>query len=140
MTAGSFRLVARVLASVFGAVFIFAGMVKLRDPQLFLIAIRNFRILPDPFAAWLALGLPWLEIFSGLAVLTGFLRRGALLLLIACLVVFLVAIVVAWTRGLDIDCGCFGSTFKSDVRTEFALDLLLLTVGAWLLSREKSFP
>jgi hypothetical protein len=139
MTAGSHRFVFRALAAAFGGVFVLAGAVKLRDPQLFLLAIRNFRILPDPFSAWLALGLPWIEIFSGMAVCSGCLRRGGLLLLNACLVMFLAAIAFAWWRGLDIECGCFGSTFKADVKMEFAIDVLLLGAGLWLMRREKSF-
>ena len=140
MTAETSRRLHRALCFIFGAVFIFAGFVKVRDPHLFIIAIRGFRVLPDPFAAWLALGLPWLEIFCGLAVMSGFLRRGGLLLLDACLIVFLVAIAIAWSRGLDIECGCFGSTFKLGVRTEFAVDLMLLVAGLWLGRQRNSFP
>ncbi|MCE9518448.1 MAG: DoxX family membrane protein [Verrucomicrobia bacterium] len=128
------------LCFIFGAVFIFAGYVKVRDPQLFLVAIRGFRVLPDPFAAWLALGLPWLEIFCGLAVMSGFLRRAGLLLLNACLMVFLVAIVIAWSRGLDIECGCFGNTIKTSMMTELVIDLVLLVTGLSLLRRQTSFP
>jgi len=135
MTADNSRRVDRVLSFLFGAVFVFAGFLKVRDPQLFLMAIRGFRMLPDPFAAWLALGLPWLEIFCGLAVLSGWLRLGGLLMLNACLVGFLVAITIAWSRGLDIECGCFGPTFKSGLRTELALDFVLLAIGLRLMRR-----
>ena len=140
MTAETSRRLHRALCFGFGAAFVFAGFVKARAPQLFLVAIRGFRVLPDPFAAWLALGLPWLEIFCGLAVVSGWLRRGGLLLLNACLMAFLVAIAVAWARGLDIECGCFGGTFKSGVRTELAIDLVLLAIGLWLGRRRISFP
>ncbi len=140
MTVDNSRRLHRVLCFVFGAVFIFAGGVKVLDPQLFLVSIRGFRALPDPFPAWLALGLPWLEIFCGLAVMTGFLRRGGLVLLNACLMVFLVAIAFAWSRGLDIECGCFGSAIKSGVRTELVIDLVLLATGLGLMHRGYSFP
>jgi len=33
---------------------------------------EDFDLLGDPWAAWLAMGLPWLEIFAGLAVMSGF--------------------------------------------------------------------
>jgi putative oxidoreductase len=140
MTAATRRRLHRVLSFLFGAVFIFAGGVKALDPQLFLISIRGFRILPDPFAAWVALGLPWLEILGGLAVMSGILRGGGLLLLNACLIVFVVAIAVAWGRGLDIECGCFGSTFKTGARTEFGTDLVLLAAGLWLMRHRIHFP
>ncbi len=140
MTAENSRRLDRVLSFVFGAVFVFSGCVKAWDPQLFLIAIRGFRVLPDPFAAWLALGLPWLEILCGLAVVSGIMRRGGLLLLNACLGAFVVAIAVAQARGLDIDCGCYGGTFKPGMRVELAIDLVLLGIGLRLMRRRISFP
>src|SRR4051812_7671619 len=62
------------LAWAFGIIFIYSGCLKVGDPSQFLVSIRSFHFLPDPFAAWMALALPWLEIFAGLAVLTGWLR------------------------------------------------------------------
>ena len=57
-----------------------------------------------------------------------------------CLFVFLVAIAVAWSRGLDIECGCFGSAIKTGMGTELAMDLVLIAIGLWLMRRRNSFP
>ncbi|MEZ0275012.1 MAG: MauE/DoxX family redox-associated membrane protein [Roseimicrobium sp.] len=130
--------IALVLAWIFGGVFIWAGWVKVQDPSQFLVSIRSFHLLPDPFAAWLALLLPWLEIFSGLCVFTGWLRRGGLLLLNASLVVFAIALVTAWARGLDVECGCFGGGKGTTTIVEALIrDAVLLAVGAWLMLRRK---
>lgn len=124
----------RILAFTFGGVFVYAGWMKLRDPGLFLIDIRSFDVLPDPYAAWLALVLPWLEAAGGLAVITGFLRRGALLVLNVCLVAFFAAIGWAWYRGLDIKCGCFGAADSTSNYAElFTRDGVLLGIGLVLL-------
>jgi len=121
------------LCLVFGGVFIYSGWLKARDPGLFLISVRSFRMLPDPYAAWLSLALPWLEIFAGLAVVTGVLRRGGLLLLNAALVVFAIALVTAWARGLDVECGCFGGgSGHSGIIKALARDAVLLVMGGWL--------
>jgi putative oxidoreductase len=121
------------IAWVFGLVFIWSGWIKAQDPAQFLASIRSFHILPDPFAAWLALALPWLEIFAGLAVLTGWLRQGGLLLLNASLVIFAAALVAAWLRGLDIECGCFGSGKGATSIVDALLrDAALLGIGLWL--------
>lgn len=132
------------LALLFGGVFAYAGVLKLRDPSVFLNDIRSFDLLPDPYAAWLALGLPWLEVFAGLAVITGLLRRGGLLLLNAALVGFSIAIGSAWWRGLDITCGCFGGDASKSNYTElFIRDGLLLTLGLalmWLHQQSPSPP
>eukprot|EP01031_Cornospumella_fuschlensis_P018193 gene18193-22269_t len=101
------KILRQLLLIVFGGVFIYAGILKAWRPLTFLDDVRSFAILPDPYAALLAIFLPWLEIFSGIAVITGLLRRGGLLLLNASLIVFLAAIIVAWFRGTDIRCGCF---------------------------------
>lgn len=120
-------------AWAFGLVFIWSGWTKAQEPTAFLASIRSFHILPDPFAAWLALALPWLEIFAGLAVLTGWLRRGGLILLNASLAVFAVALISAWLRGLDIECGCFGSgKGGTSIADALLRDAVLLGVGAWL--------
>ncbi len=128
----------RVLAVVFGGVFIYAGVLKASDPGLFLIDVRSFDMLPDPYAAWLAISLPWLEIFAGLAVVIGVFRASGLLVLNLLLIVFFIAIGWAWHRGIDIKCGCFGKT-GADVISNytwlFTRDGILLALGAitsWL--------
>jgi uncharacterized membrane protein YphA (DoxX/SURF4 family) len=121
------------LAWVFGVIFIYSGCLKVQDPSQFLVSVRSFHLLPDPFAAWLALALPWLEIFAGLAVLTGWLRRGGLLLLNASLVIFAIALISAWVRKLDIECGCFGTgQGATNIGHALLRDALLLLAGAWL--------
>lgn len=135
------RILLWLLCVIYGAVFVYAGVLKLSNPMTFLDDIRSFRILPDPFAAWLALGLPWLEILAGLAVITGVLRSGGLVCLNVLLVVFLLAILSAMGRGLELSCGCFGSSDQvSDYTQLIVRDLVLLVMGFvawWLLLREE---
>lgn len=118
----------------FGGVFVYAGILKAIDPMSFLDDIRSFDLLGDPWAAWLAMGLPWLEILAGLAVMSGFLRSGGMLILNASLVMFLIAISIAWWRGIDIRCGCFGhSDATSNYRDLILRDVLLLLAGVVLV-------
>jgi hypothetical protein len=123
---------------LFGGVFIYAGVLKALDPGLFLLDVRSFALLPDPYAAWLALFLPWLEIFTGLAVITGVLRNGGLLLLNGSLLVFLAALGIAWSRGTQISCGCFGGDSASTADNYIwyvSRDVALLALGLFLLYR-----
>ena len=127
------RWVYEALCWAFGIVFIWAGWVKALEPATFLTSVRGFRILGDPYEAWLALGLPWLEIFAGLAVLTGWLRRGGLLLLNASLLIFAAVLISAWVRDLDVNCGCFGrGSVKTTIVDGLIRDFILLGVGGWL--------
>lgn len=118
---------------LFGGVFVYAGALKAWDPAAFVMDVRSFELLRDPLAAWLAMGLPWLEIFAGLAVMTGLLRAGGLLILNVTLVGFLIAILSAWARGLDIQCGCFGGGVGTTDYVELLVrDVVLLALGFWL--------
>lgn len=129
----------RILAFLFGGVFVYAGMLKLRDPARFLIDIRSFDMLPDPYGAWLALGLPWLEVLCGLAVITGVFRKGGLLLLNLALIAFFAAIGIAKSRGLDIQCGCFGGSDPTSSYLElFIRDGILLCIGLALVWLHRS--
>lgn len=128
----------RVLALIFGSVFVWAGVLKLQSPLLFQQSIRSFDMLPDPWSAVVALTLPWLEVLSGLAVIAGILRQGGLLLLNLSLVVFFIALGSAWYRGLNIDCGCFGGGGRTpDYTWLFIRDALLLAAGIVLVWLEK---
>lgn len=128
----------RLLRAVFGGVFVYAGALKAWNPQAFLEDVRSFDLLGDPWAAWLAMGLPWLEIFAGMAVITGALRRGGLLILNGALLAFLGAIALSWYRSIDIRCGCFGSSTATSNYIELLVrDVLLLALGLWLFLRRR---
>ncbi len=118
----------------FGGVFVYAGILKVADPMSFLDDVRSFDLIGDPFAAWVAMGLPWLEIFAGLAVMSGFFRSGGMLILNGSLLIFLAAISISWWRGIDIHCGCFGAKeATSNYRDLILRDLLLLAAGIVLV-------
>ena len=133
-----------LLRLAFGGLFVYAGGVKLLDPLglvSFTDDIRAFHILPDPWVGWLAMTLPWFEIFCGIAVIVGPLRQGGLVLLNLCLLVFLGALISAWVRGLDVSCGCFGHADAHASLLEMILrDLGLLVVGFWLLACSRTRP
>ena len=98
----------RIVDLILGGIFIYAGVIKALDPVQFANDIDNYKMLPWFVTVRLALYLPWLEIFCGLAVIFRFLYRGGLSLLAVLVLVFIGATVAAKARGLDITCGCFG--------------------------------
>ena len=106
----SFRF---LLALLIGGAFIYAGVLKAWDPIKFAGDIQNFHILNWPLGMRVAFYLPWLEILCGLALITGWLRTGAVGLLTGLMFIFIVATVAAKLRGIDLDCGCFGSATKN---------------------------
>jgi putative oxidoreductase len=132
------NLIRIILHGLFGGAFVYAGSVKAWEPTAFLDDIRSFELIPDPYAGIVALFLPYLEIFAGLAVMLSLFRKGGLAVLVTCLILFLGAIMSAWFREIDIRCGCFGS--QGDAASNYmelmARDLVLLAWGGWLLRLE----
>ncbi len=129
------NLIERGLRWGFGALWIYAGALKLGDPLSFLDAVRSFQLLADPWAAFVALGLPPLEILCGSAIVLGrWCYAGALALMDGALAVFLAAILWSWHRGLDITCGCFGRDENlTDYPSKIGQNIALLAVGVFLL-------
>ena len=94
---------------ILGGVFIWAGLLKIFDPLGFAETIANFRVFPQWISFFLALMLPWIEVISGVFLILGLFRHASALIISLLLAAFLVLIVVTIMRGIDIDCGCFGS-------------------------------
>jgi putative oxidoreductase len=124
---GAMRVVSTVVAVVIGALFVYAGAVKVLDPVGFAGDIENYKTLPWPIGVRLAFYLPWLEILCGLALITRRLFPGGVFILTILMSVFIIATIAAKARGLDISCGCFGHATKSlSFVWHLALDFLLL--------------
>jgi uncharacterized membrane protein YphA (DoxX/SURF4 family) len=95
-----------LLRLVLGFMFLYSGASKLDNPAQFAEAISNYQILPQAFINACAIVVPWLEIASGFAVLTGILLRGGAFLLALLLLVFTCAVGLSVLNGIDISCGC----------------------------------
>lgn len=135
------KLAATVLRLLFGFLWLWAGIVKIKDPIAFSMEIRNYELIGDPLVAMAALLLPPLEIVCSLAVIFRKATPGALAILTGSLLVFTIAILISWARGLDISCGCFslgGDSINYPVKV--AENIALLTVGTWLWRLESRAP
>jgi uncharacterized membrane protein YphA (DoxX/SURF4 family) len=132
-----------ILRLILAGVYLAAALPKIADPWSFARSIANFHLLPHAAIPILALGLPMLEAAAALALVTGLLRRGGLLLLTLLSAVFFLAVGSAVVRGLDIDCGCFGSSAHLSAGLgHLAMNAGLVAVGILLMtmrlpSREK---
>jgi len=123
----------RILDFIIAAIFIYAGVLKALDPVQLAHDIDHYKTLPWAVGVGLAFYLPWLEIFCGLALIFRLFYRGALAILTALVVVFLVATIAAKVRGLDITCGCFGHASQNwSFPTHLTLDLAILAALAAL--------
>ncbi len=79
-----------------------------------------------------ALSLPWIELVAGLAMLFGVRARAGGLLTSAMMIAFTVAVGIAMARGIDVECGCFGTSDGTRVGAQKLLENTGLTVLALL--------
>jgi putative oxidoreductase len=117
-----------------GVAFAYAGFVKLATPLQFADSIASFQLLPDALVNIAAIGLPPIEILAGAIMIVGRHYRSANLTAIALAGIFAFALLQALARGLQVDCGCFGSDQPSLSKTWIALmrDLLIFLASLWL--------
>ncbi len=93
-----------------GLVFVWASLAKIGDVPGFAGEMHNYRILPIGLENVFAMTLPWIELLAGVALVVNIAPRSATIILGALLAVFLLAILSAVIRNLDIACGCFGTS------------------------------
>lgn len=131
------RYVVLAVAIALGAVFVYAGVDKIRNPLAFADSIAAFSVLPLTFINLLALGLPVFEAACGLLVIIPRTRRFGALALILISALFFVALLSALLRGLTLDCGCFGVGAPSRPRMwlELGLDAVLFTGALFVYFR-----
>jgi putative oxidoreductase len=140
LSENSRRYAVHAVSLAVAAVFIYAGVDKIRDPLQFADSIAAFAILPAVLINLLALGLPPFEIACGLLLIGPWTRRVGSLAVAVILVVFMIALSSALLRGLTLDCGCFGVGAPSRPRMwlELALDAALLSGALFVYLRSIS--
>lgn len=112
------QLFVLIMRLVLASVFVSAALPKVRDPVAFANAVEGFRVVGPELSNWVALILPWLELVTGIGILIPWICRSSGIIIAALLVIFIALHASAWIRGLEIDCGCFGSE-TSDKSTNY---------------------
>ena len=121
-----------------GGVFIFAAIPKIISPENFAASIANYRMLPNAWLNLMAITLPWVELLAGALLVAGVWVRASAWAVTAMCVMFLIAIASAVSRGLNIDCGCFGTVAGRRIgMTSLAFDAALLAMAVWLSWRDR---
>lgn len=123
-----------------GAVFVGAGVLKLRDPTAFATDIANYQILPA-LAPFLAAVLPVTEILAGIALVVAWRapwRRAAALAVGLMMLVFTGAAASVLARGIDVACGCFGGEGGTIDALTIARDVALVAAAGALVWLERA--
>jgi len=123
---------------VVGVVDLLAGLAKFSDPAANVRQVRAFQILPEAVVPTVGHALPTVELVIGGALLLGLFTRAFAILAALFFIAFIIGISAAWARGLEINCGCFGSHgVPANPQRQYAVDIArdigLLICCAWLI-------
>ena len=125
---------------VLAIIFIYAGMEKISDTNGFSISINNYKILPLFLVNIFAITLPWLELTTGILLLFGIKVKENSFIISVLLIIFIIAISISLIRGLNIDCGCFGTVSGTKIGVNKIIeDLVLLLLGVILIKFDSEF-
>ena len=123
-----------------GFVFIYAAITKISEPEGFSQAIFNYKLLPLFLVNILAIILPWIELTTGVLLIFGISVKENSAILNGLLIIFIIAIVISLFRGLDINCGCFGTVDGSKVGLIKILENIgLIILGSLLMKFDSKF-
>lgn len=116
---------------ILGVVFIIASIDKISIPDIFALNVQAYKLLPVFLVNLAALIIPWVELICGIFLIGGYYVRSSSLLLSGLCLIFIIALTAALSRGLKIDCGCFGPEHNSPVSwMRIIEDICLLVLSA----------
>jgi putative oxidoreductase len=94
---------------VLGGLFVYAGVLKLRNPIHFKQAINAFKMgFPDHLTILATYAIPWTEVVAGALLVAGLWARSAALVVGTMLLAFVGAMASVIVRGIETKCACFG--------------------------------
>ncbi|MBQ7249497.1 MAG: DoxX family membrane protein [Deltaproteobacteria bacterium] len=109
-----------------GGIFFYAGALKMADVIVFAGEVAAYHLIPHNFTYLVAAILPSIEVLIGALLLLDCRVRGAAFLAGVLNLIFILALVSALVRGLNISCGCFGLGHDSTVLKALSRDLALM--------------
>ncbi len=119
----------------FGALMIIASLDKIANPFAFAEAVENYRIIGQDLSHWTAVWLPFLELMTGLLLISGIWLKAAVGINALLMSAFFIFVFQAWARGLDIHCGCFDLGGEGKIGVLKILENTAMAAGAWYLVR-----
>lgn len=117
-----------VMAAVFG----YAGIIKLLDPQSFSLAVYRYHLIPDQIVNLFSLWLAGFEVVSAIALFCSFrIRLTALYFQIVLLSAFSAGIAISILRGSQMSCGCLS---LSPTQMPVSVTSIVKNIGLVLLA------
>ena len=130
---------------IIAAIFLISAVMKMISFKDTTVAVLGYEIVGISLASYVAIGLIAMEIFMALWGISGWRKQLFHQITITIFVVFIMLIISAWARGLEINCGCFGSSevpenpvlgYIKDIIRD-CIFIAISAAGLWSLGRKK---
>lgn len=98
-----------LLRWIVGLAFVVASLHKIAHPAAFAQIVYSYDLFPVFSINLITIVMPFIELTTGLALITGIYPRAAAAIINVLLIAFALIIIFNLLRGHDFDCGCFPS-------------------------------
>lgn len=124
-----------------GIVFFVSGLHKTLEPyQNFQYVIQGYSLVPIWAEMYVAMVLPWVELFVGIFILLGLWLRLSLIAAAIFFMTFVITIGQALLRKIPLDeCGCFGEWLKVPPPVMLTFDIFMLCLTCVLIVFLKTY-
>jgi uncharacterized membrane protein YphA (DoxX/SURF4 family) len=114
--------------------FLTSSFGKLVDIRHYSVAmVYNFNLLPEPLAVVFGWAVPFIELACAVGLLFGVLTRLSALGIAMMSTSFFIAKVILLSRGVDVECGCFGAVVSTMASWSIYLDPIIVLLSATVL-------
>ncbi len=124
-----------LLRYLLAALLIVAALSKLHYPLIFARDVQNFQVVGPLLSRWIALWLPVLEVLLALLLIRGRWIETGLAMVAGLMLIFFLAVLQAFARGIDLNCGCFGGLAEQRIGWGKLLENLFLLIVSFFTWR-----
>lgn len=128
------------LRLVLGTILVVAAIGKLPQQAELVDLVKSLAILPQPWAHYYAVALPWAELVVGVVLILGLFSRlaaGVSILMTASFIVANVKTIV--TSTYNPTCGCFGQIVETPSWVALTIDSVMIVMALMILFHSGEF-
>ena len=123
-------------AGLIGIVFLASGLLKMADPVGTMLIVTEYLkffhiAFLIPAAKGIGIALSLLEALTGIALITGVLRKLTAWVTTVLLAFFTVVTLILWIKNPQMDCGCFGQAIHLTHVQSLVKNVVMLLIALW---------
>ncbi len=126
----------RFAAGLIGIVLLASGLLKIADPVGTMLIVKEYLKFFHigsliPAAKGIGIALSLFEALTGIALITGVLRKITAWVTTLLLAFFTLVTLVLWIKNPQMDCGCFGQAIHLTHTQSLVKNVVLLLLALW---------